>query len=157
LRDLEVKVATCPNPTVTLLEEIGASHAGYGPLVRFIDLSKVRDGGSVPGIKDPLRTKENRWAHSKEPGKHKTVEDQYTRSDPTLALQDHISEQVAELTIGDMRRVIGQAVTDQELRHNFMEQRLQDALQVRHSPRYVPRWVHVAEQTLQTERLDAVA
>ena len=157
LRDLELRIGECPNPTVSLAEEIGSEHPGYASLVRYIDLATVRDGGQVPGIKDPLRTKEHRWAAGKEPGKHKTVHDIYTRPDPSETIKDHVAERVQSLTIGQMRQIISEAVTDQELRRSFMAQRLRDALQITYSPAYAPVWVHEAHKILRGLELEEAA
>ncbi len=157
LRDLEVLVGGCPNQRVTLHEEVGPEHPGYAPLVRFDDVSKLRDNGVLTDIKDPLRTREDRWAGGKQPGKHKTVEDQYTRANRSNAFTERISERTSQIKIGAARKLLSEAIVDQEKRQLFMEHRLHDALQVTYSKKYAPKWVHEAQTILHSLELDAVA
>lgn len=152
LRDLETKIAECPNPHVTLAEEIGKQHPAYGAFTRFVDLSTLRDKGEVEyGIEYPLRTKEDRWAEGNDPGKHKVVYDQYTAQKTDVVFDVRIQVVTGLLRIGTARKLIREAVVDQTNRHKFMAKRLREATQISYSPKYAPKWVHVAEALLKDQ------
>lgn len=133
LADLQIKIANCPNPNVTLQEEVGDDHPGYAPLIRYLDLQEMIEKASDPDYRasfsvplNPLRTRENRWAKSAAPGRHKIVQDEYTATDVDPFYEDRVVGRVSELTIGELRIVINKAITDQLLREHFMKSRLED-------------------------------
>jgi hypothetical protein len=145
LRGLELEVDDCPNPRVPLAELEIDDTLAFAALVRYYDLRAFRDKGVVPaGIKDPLRGKENRAKAQTLPGKNKTVEDSYTATEPATAITEHIDEAVENLTVGKTRKLVSEAVADQEMRVAFMADRLRDMAQSEDS-RYA-----VAGQTART-------
>jgi hypothetical protein len=150
LRGLEGKIRACPNPAVTLREEIGEAHPGYAPLIRFLDLAQLRETGNVGGLqRDPLRTREDRWADGGS-GKHKDVEDQYTAKILKPAFSKRIAKRIDTLTVGELRMSISEAIGDQEKRRAFHEQRLIEIAspQFHYGPKTAPKWVIAAENIL---------
>ncbi len=127
LRDLRALVADCPNPAVTLAEEIGQKHAGYAPLARFLDLTELATKGQVTGLglMDPLLTVEDRRPHD-EPHKNKTVEDSYTAKAPEPQYKERVEAVAVEVTIGSARGLLQAAITDQQKRFEFMRARLEE-------------------------------
>lgn len=129
LAQLRLLINDCPNPFVTLAEEVGDEHPGYAPLVRFLDLEELTKTGSVEGVggwRQVLKTHSNRDGHSQQ-RKRKTVEDPYTRSELEPLFAERIASKPYELTVGLMRKAIALAISDQEKRFQFMHQRLTEA------------------------------
>ena len=154
LADLQVLINDCPNPYVTLAEEVGDYHAGYGVLQRFLDLSELRDQTRVADLRrDPLRTREFRWAKDG-PGKRKAVEDQYTALEPKQAFVKRMNRLTPTITIGQARHMVVEAVNNEEKRALFFQDRLRDLRKLpgRHIFKVV--W-DVAEATLSEQQLKA--
>lgn len=129
LRDLEARIQDCPNPRVTLAEEIGDTHPGYAPLVRYLDLKELHDTGFVAGLKrDPLRTYRNESIVEPElkKEKNKVQEDPYTRTDLRPEFKRRITTKPKQLTIGSMRRPISDAIASEAKRAYYMEARLRE-------------------------------
>jgi hypothetical protein len=148
LRALSTLVDETPNPKLGLIEEttIGSSHPGFAPLIRYRDLAAYRDRGVEPvGIRDILQTKEDRRPHF-ERDKNKTLEDVYTRRRMDPEMSAYISAQIGGMTIGQSRSLIEAAITDQELRRDFMIKRLLEFRRAPGSP-YLPMW-SVAQKRL---------
>lgn len=125
LTDLAARIDECPNPNVTLVEELGDSHPAYAALVRYLDILPVREKGTQITPKDPLRTKENRGPQLFE-GKNKTVEDSYTAETPVPAVRERIVERVHTLTIGELRSASKAAAANEQKRSAFWAARLYD-------------------------------
>lgn len=123
LRALEVLVSDCPNPKVTLGDEIGKSHLGFGSLVRYMDILALRNNESTGAPFDPLRTREDRRLHS-EPDKHKTIEDRYTARHPNPKMITYVTARASAVTIGEARQLVSATITDQERRQSYWQQRL---------------------------------
>lgn len=121
---LEAKVSECPNPSPTLAEEIGESHPGMAPLIRYMDLSEVRSKGFLSGVGfDPLHTIEDRNSEL-EPDKNKNIEDPYTGKHPDPIVLDRIIEKTHSLTIGATRESVKAAIKDQTARRDFWLERM---------------------------------
>jgi hypothetical protein len=128
LRRLQVAIKDCDNPFVTMLEDIGADHPGYAPLVRFIDLQqKLKTGQDTVLGRDVMRSREDRVDHDPR-NKRKTVGDEYTSRLVETEFADRITAQVAALKIGEVRSLINQAIADQEKRRAFWVERLDDTV-----------------------------
>ena len=135
LQDLADKIYNCPNPAVTLQEEIGDYHQGYAPLIRFMDLKEFSKRGIVSKLnRSPLRTKRNEDIQATKGIKNKVIEDQYTASNPTDAFKNRINDliqgnnrkNVQPLKIKELRLVVQDAISDQAKRNYFAEARLKE-------------------------------
>ncbi|OGL31053.1 hypothetical protein A3D14_02240 [Candidatus Saccharibacteria bacterium RIFCSPHIGHO2_02_FULL_47_12] len=126
LADLQQLVDDCPNPNVALAEEIGEVHPAYPALARFMDISEYAKTGRVNGLnKEAMRTREDRKTREG-PGKHKTVEDQYTAKEPKPEFAERIANLPKNVTIGQARKIILEALSNEEKRSAFMTARLKD-------------------------------
>ncbi len=125
LETLRAGIHNCPNPFVSLEEELGKGHLGFAPLVRFIDLSEMRDKGYVSGAKfSPMYSRSNR--NNSDDTRNKTVDDPYTVPQPRKDVAKRIEAKAQELTIGDSRQLVVEALTDQQKRAAFWEARLRE-------------------------------
>lgn len=121
----EVTLTECLNPTVPLTEDLADSPA-LPIIVRYRDLAQLRSTGAVSApVKDPLRTYEDRRAHS-DPDKNKTLEDAYTRLALEPAMANYIDAQAQKITIGETRQIIRAVIADQTARAAFWADRLTD-------------------------------
>ncbi len=136
LDKLKADVADCPNPKVTLAEELGADHPGIAPLRRFFDLYELRKG-TFPAIGfDPLKPRQVRDGID-DPDRNKYVYDQYTGEDVDPVVAAHIAKLAETFKIGTVRttilrgnfNLIDSAVIDQQKRINFWTGRLREARQ----------------------------
>lgn len=128
LEKLAKLVVDCPNPSALLLDEVGKSHEAYGPLVRYMDLLAFRDQGSLVTEFDPLGTTEDRSPYQDFQGKNKTVEDKYTAQTADAVVIARINSEIAKLTIGDLRSVAGDAVSNEAKRAEFWTERLKEVM-----------------------------
>ncbi len=127
LSELWRAMRACPNPNVTLVEELGSNHTGFAPFVRYFDLNQIRQNGHVPGISyDPLRTRSNRQK-TEEEDRNKTIEDQYTAEEIDPQVATRIAWLTETTTIGSVRTLISEALTDQNRRKQFWTARLREA------------------------------
>lgn len=125
LGDLAARIDECPNPNVTLVEELGDNHPGYAALIRYMDILPVREKGIQISPKDPLRSKENRGPQTFI-GKNKTVEDSYTAETPRPVIRERIVERIHTLTIGELRAISREAAHNEQKRATFWAARLYD-------------------------------
>lgn len=153
LSELQQLINDCPNPSVTLAEEVGKSHPGYGPFVRYVDLSELRDKGKAIQVnRDPLRTGENRIT-SEGPGRHKTIEDKYTAAELKPEFAERIANFAKNMTIGEARQKILGPLINEERRAAFHAARLEDvrAMPGQHISKLLLR---LTEDMLAEQRLD---
>jgi len=135
LWQFESDLKECPNPAISLAEELGTEHKGLAPFVRFYDLAEFRRQGRVPVLGlDPLKTKVVRQDVD-EPDRNKYIEDQYTTADPDDAISERIQYLSNAITIGAIRNSVvcrnvnlaSAALTDQQNRLSFWTKRLREA------------------------------
>ncbi len=107
LRLLNEEVEQTDNPFLNLKEALGPDVAGFGALVRFIDLQKAAKQGVVEGEINPLRN-------------------EYTPN-PSPEMIEYISKRSQELSIGSIRDVVPLSIQDQEKRGQFWQQRLNES------------------------------
>ncbi len=118
------------SPTIAIAEEVPTTEHGLRALIRYRDLARFRDKNELPtGLKDPLRTKEDRIRHESartaaDSGPNKTVEDLYTRSGTDTLTDAYLEEAAAAMTIKQARRLINDAISDQRMRFAFYEREL---------------------------------
>lgn len=120
------------SPRLAIGEEVPETEHGLRALIRYRDLARYRDKNEPPhrlGM-DLLLTKENRIRKEAErtaadTGPNKTVEDIYTRSvqDPTV--DGYIAETAESMTVKQARRLIDEAISDQQARFGFYQRELQ--------------------------------
>lgn len=128
LNDLRKKVIGI-NPNISLTEELGVTHEGITPLIRFIELSAVRDGSlSTEPKLDRLRTVEIRHIDDSSKQKHKVVTDIYSGV-KTKEFDESIIEKARSYKIGELQSIIKEAVLDQEKRRDFWKSRVIEARQ----------------------------
>jgi hypothetical protein len=133
LRELEDHLGYI-NPSIILSdEEELEGHAGLMALGRFMDLTDVKNGKPIEDIKDPLLTRENRWA-KEGAGQHKIVEDRYTGSQPVQKYANHVINRVSGLSVKKARKLNSSAISDQEMRQNFFEMRLREIIKASEPP-----------------------
>jgi hypothetical protein len=126
LTSLNDEIRDCPNPNVAVAEEIGAEHPGYAPLVRYYDLSELRQTGGNEEINfDPLHPVENEKIYP-EPDRRKVIEDQYTGELSLGIVKAWIAEFVGAVDIGVVRKMVIEAKVDQEKRTLFWADRLRE-------------------------------
>ncbi len=126
LTELGTSIDECPNPKVTLLEEIGLNHRGYAPLIRYIDISNFRKNGLDESLGfNPLKTREDR-SPKLDPDKNKTIEDQYTSEMINPIVLAHVDELVSSMTIGQTRIISKEAISDQLKRRAYWEKIIRD-------------------------------
>ena len=139
LRLLDKAVAACPNPSVTLAEELGLDHPGLPGFARYYDLSEYRAKGRspIPGY-DPLHVIERRQGltdEDRQAGRNKYIEDEYTTGEKSTVISDRITELAQILHLGPLHLRRGraqftlteEAVRDQQFRINFWTARLREA------------------------------
>ena len=130
LRELKQFLGEPISPTVAIGEEVPFSEYGLRALIRYRDLARYRDKNELPkGLKDPLRTKEDRIRHESQrnaadSGPNKTVEDLYTRNTPDTLTDVYLEEAAATMTIKQARGLINEAISDQQVRFAFFEREL---------------------------------
>jgi len=126
LEDLKTRIDDCPNPAVTIADEVGVEHKGIAALLRYKDLSDIRDHGKVEDMPiDPFKTHENR-SKQKDPAKNKTLHDAYTGEEPDPIIAERIVEFAYLTSIKDARLLIEAAYADQQRRLAFWIARLQE-------------------------------
>ena len=128
LSSLWDQIDACPNPSVTLLEEIGPSNVAYGPLIRYMDLLALRQRGATVAEYDPMSVVIDRSQPQPYDGKNKTLEDPYTAQNTKQEVLDRISDKVATLTIGQTRKLVQDAAINEERRANFWGARLKEVM-----------------------------
>lgn len=121
-------VDDCPNPKAPLLDEIDADHPGIPALVRFLDLTSLRENGFPRDFGfDPMHTIVRRIESADSPElRHKFIEDPYTTAEPAPAVKERIAETAKELTIGALRKVMPRADSAQYQRAAFWQERLRE-------------------------------
>lgn len=144
LADLQARINDCPNPNVSLQEEVGTSHPGYGALIGYIDTMELLKKGEISGPHNEfsvLHDSEDRPDAEPIPvevdlDKHKTVEDPYTTQEPDDIVAKRIADKVRTMTIGELRTVVGEARANQEARALFMRSRLEELSVFETEPRF---------------------
>lgn len=129
-RALQVMLYKPIRPTLTLQDAIGSYHDAYAGLTRFRDLEVLRHKGEevATGLPHhPLHPYRNETADvlSGYPGKHKVLEDPYTRTDPEDEFAAKIAQFPEETTVHEARKLLGRAIDDAEKRRRFMLELLQ--------------------------------
>ncbi len=147
LIDLERLVNECPNPHVTLADEVGAEHPAYAPLARFIDLKNAVEAGEASILDRAMRTRERRWAREGE-GKHKAIEDQYTAKEPKETFTKRISKLAEALTVNVARRELADAISNEERRAAFWMTILKDVKRLPGGRRLLSSVVETAKAEL---------
>lgn len=123
------------SPKVSLAEEVPLEEHGLRALIRYRDLARYRDKGELPhGVNDPLRTKENRVRKEadrtvQDSGANKTVEDLYTRTTPDASMDAYVAACAEGMTIGQARKIIDDAIADQQARYAFFRRELQNLVE----------------------------
>ncbi len=149
LQDLETYVAEMMNPSVTLADELPQGHVGLLALVRYKDIAAYASAQKRRKTQfiDPLTTKEDRWAKSNDPGKHKTVHDQYTlpKDDTDQAVLDMAA---GSMTVLEARPLLRVAITDQLKRMDFLGLRVQEVARLK--PRTFANSRELAKITLKS-------
>lgn len=139
LGELKELIEECPAPHAKIIDEAGNDHSGYLPLVRYIDSMEFLKKGVTKGLlADQHQTKEYRWAKGNEPGKHKIIEDQYTRDDPDELFKERVKTTIESLTIKQLRKIIEGACSNEDARVKFYEARLIDFKRLPESKNFDP-------------------
>lgn len=121
LSEIARAVVECPNPRAPLIDEVGDSHSGFAPLVRYLDLAWIRDNEyPMDWGYDPMRTITDRFEPEDSPElRHKRLYDPYTAPEVEPVVADHIDHVASHLTIGDLRINADRAVINETNRFNF--------------------------------------
>ncbi len=121
LAAVAAKVKACPNPAAGLLEQIPSDHPGVAPLARYLDLRWLREHRFPFHWKfDPLHTIVDRIEPSDSPElRHKHLYDPYTNPVREEVVTKRITDIAEGLTIGGLRSVVTEAVSDQANRVDF--------------------------------------
>lgn len=149
LLDLSVQIQECPNPKVSLSEEIEDSEYGIAVFARYHDLHLYISGKTIPKFKrDPTRTKIDRISES-EIGKRKVVEDRYTAKDKEEKFSQRIDQFSNTMTIGESRKLVKDALENENVRMNFYINLLK---QIEYLPasRFFDQVKSIGEQALRT-------
>jgi hypothetical protein len=121
-----------PNPAPTLAEEFAGGHPGIAPLIRFLDVLGLRDkkiSSQIYGY-DIMHTVEERDETVDETdveAKHKTIYDPYTAPNISEEVEQRIQQAMEELTIGDIRTLVVDAIGNESKRIDFWKARLIEA------------------------------
>ncbi|HWT55872.1 MAG TPA: hypothetical protein VN031_02465 [Candidatus Microsaccharimonas sp.] len=117
LQSLHMLIDDTPNPKISLEEMLDDEGQGetLTQLIRHDVLRKYRDGEGIVGF-DPLWVREDRTKPTAE--KHKTVEDMFThKSEEFMAA--YIRRRAQQMTVGEVRAMVKEAIHDQENRGKF--------------------------------------
>lgn len=116
---LSIQIQDCPNPRVSLCEEIEDATDGIAAFARYHDLQLYINGKTIPKFnRDPTRTKIDRISES-ETGKRKVVEDRYTTKNREEEFSQRIDQFSKTMTIGDSRKLVIEALENENVRMNF--------------------------------------
>lgn len=133
IRDLQAKVAEIMAPHVSLAEEFPDGHPGLYVWARHRALKELMVTGSVQGLDKPLailRTgtypPPSERPHGNEPGKHKTLLNQFTRPDVRRKYKKYVEDLVSRTRIGEVRGDFDEIVTDLTNEFEFFKHRLLD-------------------------------
>lgn len=116
------------NPNVTLEEDFPDGHAGFIPLIRYMDVVTLRDHGVQLTPFNPLKVVTDRAvaANNEDNIRHKTVTDPYTAKHTLKPVQERIDEVVHTTRIGEVRIPLDAAVKNEQARYDFWVSRLRD-------------------------------
>ena len=124
LRQLMNFIDACPNPKISLAEELGdagESEKVTAALVRFAHQQAVLNDKSSGASFDPFHTTEDRRPEQQVSNQNKVVEDKYTASEPGEDAIESIKQWLATTTIGQARPIIKMAVQDEANRTRFWD------------------------------------
>lgn len=111
------------SPKVIVSEEIDVNDNALAQLIRFRTIRGYVQTGRTDGLADPLQTREERWigaGNGAEPGKHKTVHNQYAAPNRTKNLDAFVYRQAGSLTVSAAHKSIGPALTNEIMRARLM-------------------------------------
>ncbi len=145
--DLQAQVAECMAPHVTLAEEFPDGHPGLYVWARHRALKELMATGYVAGLDKPmtvLRTTTDpppsQRPHGTEPGKHKTLQNQFTRDDIQPKFKTYVEDLVARTRIGEVRGEFGDILTDLTNELEFFQNRLAEIANIDAHSRDNPRF-----------------
>lgn len=125
------------NPDLSLAVALHADMLKAIPLLRFIDLTMLRDKGEIaykfqdmaykPKF-DVLRTRRNESKELLQEGKNKVLEDPYTGT-RSKAATNWLKLRMMQVKVGDVRKIIEAAILDQTNRMQFHKLVLEDLAQ----------------------------
>ena len=130
LEKLEIALFEAVNLRVRVGEEEDLMDPSLRPgliaLVRYIDILNFMQKGRGIVLSDPMVTKTDRWDR-RQTGteKDKTVEDSYTRSKQKEPIKDKIDTAIENMTVGEARKHIADAISDQVKREGLNRQFLE--------------------------------
>lgn len=158
IKDLQTKVAECMAPHVTLAEEFPDGHPGLFVWARHRALKELMRTGDVADLDKPmtvLRTTTDpppsQRPHGTEPGKHKTLQNQFTRPDMLLKFKTYVDELLSRTRIGEVRHEFDEIVEDLTNEFEFFQHRLADIASIDAHTQGNPRFrtaKTVAEQAI---------
>ncbi len=135
LQELQIALAEPFSPHATVLDlinngQISMSLPGYTPLARFMDMKEVMKSTNARAGKfkySPLAAVRNEQLKMA-PGKNKVVEDRYTgvrgvikkNEKAEQAFDKRIRYETFNLSVKDARKMINEAVANEEKRYDFM-------------------------------------
>lgn len=168
ITDLKTQVAECMAPHVTLAEEFPDGHPGLFVWARYRALKELMATGDVIGLDKPmtvLRTTTDpppsERPHGTALGRHKTLLNQFTRTDIQPKFKKYVTGLVARTRIGDVRLEFDEIIEDLTNEFNFFQHRLMDIADIdaytKSNPRFQSTRI-VAEQAIaEFDRQIAVA
>lgn len=134
LKEVKQLIDEIDNPNLSLAIALNADMKKAIPLIRFMDLSELRAKGKVEyktekGVIAPpfdlLRTRRNEDVGGLVPGKNKVLEDPYTGARTKVATE-WLKTRMAQIKVRDVRKLIQEAISDQENRAEFHKLVLKD-------------------------------
>lgn len=124
LEVLRAEVAEMMNPKVSIMEDLerepGDLH-GLTQLVRYLDLKGfLQSGGTSRPQYDPFK----KATRERGPKGGRRIVDVYSVASPSEVVVEHIEELLQRITVKQARHLVGDALTDQQLRRDYWIERL---------------------------------
>lgn len=166
--DLQAAVKECMAPHVTLAEEFPEGHPGWFVWARHQALRELMQTSDIAEMVSPmgiLRTSTDpppsQRPHGTEPGKHKTLLNQFTRPDVRKKYAKYVANLMERTTIGQVRGDFDEIITDLTNELAFFRNRLTDIANIgthtRDNPRFRPAQEAAQEVFAELQQLYAVA
>ncbi len=135
--ELKKDLDDTPGAQTRLADAFPEGHPGLAVLIRHRALKELISTGDVKGLLHPftiLRTSQDpppsARPNSNEPGKRKTLLNQFTRPDIRPKFAKYIAQQTEALRVGQVRGELEEVIDDLTNEFNFFRDRLIDILRI---------------------------
>jgi hypothetical protein len=158
LENLENLTEEIFNPNLSLELAIDDLECpGYPPLLRYVTLKKMYEAKEKKVRyyqSDPMVTVEDRVTKVG-PGKHKTIHDRYTTPHPIPEIKEQIKLFVSSTSIGEIRKILGEARLNEQYRAQFFKDRITEVGNLTTVSRLFRNIAFIAEEVIRKQDIES--